>query len=187
VSISDEVRYFLNSQPAALRKVYRHRDSIDLDDLCKMVEDHNERVNHDKRISFVLADVMKNCKVVARLNNDEEMLSKLTPLERMRAEAAERKYQRSIGADLKGASRLNFVAAAHRREGVSTVAEEVKGVSENISTALHFIMAFLGSFAFGYYFIKIFREYMDPTYVRIRATRDGLSSTLDAHIVSFHQ
>ncbi|KAF4661940.1 hypothetical protein FOZ61_002862 [Perkinsus olseni] len=152
------------SQPAALRKVYRHRDSIDLDDLCKMVEDHNERVNHEKRSSFVLADVMKNCKVVARLNNDEEMLSKLTPLERMRAEAAERKYQRSIGANLKGASRLNFVAAAHRREGVSTVAEEVKGVSENISTALHFIMAFLGSFAFGYYFIKIFREYMDPTY-----------------------
>ncbi|EER09185.1 hypothetical protein Pmar_PMAR026652 [Perkinsus marinus ATCC 50983] len=91
VSISDEIRYFLNSQPAALRKVYRNRDTIDLDDLCKMVDDHNRRVHHDKRSSFVLADVMKNCKVVARLNNDEEELSKLSPVERMRAEAAERK------------------------------------------------------------------------------------------------
>ncbi|KAF4656971.1 hypothetical protein FOL47_008656 [Perkinsus chesapeaki] len=121
-------------------------------------------VNNDKRSSFNLADVTRNCQVVARLNNDAEILSKLTPLERMRAEAAERKYQRSIGADLKGARKLNFVAAAHRKQGESSVAEEVKGVSENISTALHFIMAFIGSYAFGYYFIRVFREYWDPTY-----------------------
>lgn len=56
VSISDEIRYFLNSQPAALRKVYRNRDTIDLDDLCKMVDDHNRRVVEREMRSQVCRD-----------------------------------------------------------------------------------------------------------------------------------
>lgn len=140
VSITAEVRNFLDSCQAECATKWSSEQAIDLDELQRLVAEHNDKGGPNAKLHEVLA----GAEVVSR----KQVLSdrELTPVEKMRLETEERRYQKSIAG-----------VAPLRKKGEKT---DGSRLSEGISFATNFatqvFVAFIGSFLFGYFFIEIF-------------------------------
>jgi hypothetical protein len=91
----------------------------------------------------------------------------MTEMERLRAVAEERSYQRSVDG-LKPKANSNW-------------GEEIRAASRSTATATNFIVSFIGAFAFGYYAIEIFVDATDST---LKCVVGGISSFLTLIIES---
>jgi len=164
VSITPTLRAFLNAYEDT-REKYEGVDEIDIDEVYALVGkraagcnasdgDEQPRIDH----------LLKGTQVKRRI---AQARRPMTEMERLRALAEEKSYQRRID-DLKP-------------KGTSNWGEEIRAASRSTATATNFIVSFVGAFLFGYYVIEIFLDANDFT---LKCVVGGISSFLTLIIES---
>ena len=139
ISVSRELQGFF--RVAGLKEA--HADTADLDFVLEQVEIWN-RAGHSS--PFDLSELLRNCHITSRSQTPPEVAGNFN-IVRMRREAEERRYQRSV----KGTKR------------VTSFGPEIKEASSSVSFAFQFIISFIGAFLFGLYSTEIFLEWRRPS------------------------
>jgi len=146
ISVSPELQGFF--RVAGLKEA--HADTVDLDFVLEQVEKWNSRPS-DEALShsnpFDVSELLKNCKITARTQSPEPAGN--FDIVRLRKEAEERRYQRSV-------------KAVSSKEATA-FGPEIKEASSSVSFALNFIISFVGAFLFGLYSTEIFLDWRRPS------------------------
>mmetsp|Transcript_52202 Transcript_52202/g.151981 ORF Transcript_52202/g.151981 Transcript_52202/m.151981 type:complete len:255 (+) Transcript_52202:133-897(+) len=139
VSVTPAVTEFLKTCRAAGASKLKGQDAVDMDELYRLADEHARLGGAPVQIH----ELMEGAEVVSRRPADGPAL---TDLERLRLEAQERSYQRMVQgvAPLAGAQRRKDDAAHH------------KGFQWATNFGLQVIVAFIGAFLLGYYFVETF-------------------------------
>jgi len=116
-------------------------DAVDIDELYRLVDEHCKLGGAPPKLHELLA----GSEVVQRKEAPAEETEPLTELEQMRANAQERSYQRMVDkvAPLTGARR---VEPSVHQQGLS--------FATNFGTQV--VVAFIGAFLLGYFFVETF-------------------------------
>eukprot|EP00746_Dinoflagellata_sp_MGD_P010652 gnl/MRDRNA2_/MRDRNA2_122058_c0_seq1.p1 gnl/MRDRNA2_/MRDRNA2_122058_c0~~gnl/MRDRNA2_/MRDRNA2_122058_c0_seq1.p1 ORF type:complete len:224 (+),score=54.08 gnl/MRDRNA2_/MRDRNA2_122058_c0_seq1:71-742(+) len=144
VSITPALREFLKEDKDT-RRDYALVDEISLDKVYALVDERQKRAQKEKKKQPPMVhELMEGSEVVHRkqLQSDQE----LTPVERLRLESEERKYQRSV----QDVGPLKFKPTG--------TTEDHTGQHLKLATGMagQFIVAFVGAFALGFYFVENF-------------------------------
>ena len=133
MSVTEPLREFL----AQKRNVQLPEGaSIEVDEIYQHVAEFNKACPFQTQ-GVDVADLLKDSQIVYRTNDSTSSRS-MSEMEQMRAQAEERRYQRSI-------SNLGISS------NLLSMKSDVRSASESISFATHFILAFISAFLVGYY------------------------------------
>mmetsp|Transcript_52449 Transcript_52449/g.125321 ORF Transcript_52449/g.125321 Transcript_52449/m.125321 type:complete len:241 (-) Transcript_52449:83-805(-) len=137
VSVTPELQRFLQTSLVENAHEYARSSTVDIDDVYRLVDEHHQRGGETVKIH----EILEGSQVVERVTSEPP----LTELERMRLESQERAYQRSVEG-------LAPMRESQRRE----VGAQSAGLKFATNFATQVIVAFIGAFLFGYYFVENF-------------------------------
>merc|ERR1712072_1455470 len=143
LSITPQVQEFLTKCRSKGAKEWVDKDAIDMDELYRLIDDHQNRGGPPAKIH----ELLEGSEVVERRRAEE---APMTELERLRMRAEERAYQRSVE-HLKPIQKSKKAGEENNMSGFKWAT----------NFGLQVIVAFIGAFALGYYFVETF---VDPTY-----------------------
>lgn len=138
LSVTPEMRSFLSTSNAKGVEDWANEDAIDMDELYKLVEEHNQGGGDIVKIH----ELMENTEVVERRHVQS---AQLTELESLRLRSQERAYQNSV----KGLTPV-------RSNGTTQTGIDVKGMKFATNFGMQVIVAFIGAFLLGWYFVETF-------------------------------
>lgn len=133
MSVTDKLRDFLLRERGVSLP---EGASIEIDEVYMHATQHNSKYASNPEKCVHVAQLLDKSKIVYRTKSPE-CGSHLTEIERMRAKAEERKYQKTIS----GISLARTMGAG----------SDFKSAAESLSFATHFILAFISAFLVGYY------------------------------------
>lgn len=138
ISVTDTLLKFLHKVVPDVAAEAEASEQVDMD----LVFDAIEAEKVKGRRSPSLSELLKGTEVVGRHRKQED-LSHLSEIEILRLKADEKAYQRSV-------------ASVKPWQRDSSVGQDLRDMSSSISVAMQFFLAFIGAFAFGYYFVETF-------------------------------
>jgi len=144
VSSTPALKEFLSSCKADGAKELADADSVDLDELYRFSAEHSAAGGTPVRLHEILADA----EVVERKRKDYSRPD-MTEVEKMRAQAEERKYQNSV----KGLVVDPAIMRAKRHDPTENAGAAMK-FATNFATQT--VVAFVGAFILGYMFVETF-------------------------------
>eukprot|EP00927_Polykrikos_kofoidii_P017742 TRINITY_DN18104_c0_g1_i1.p1 TRINITY_DN18104_c0_g1~~TRINITY_DN18104_c0_g1_i1.p1 ORF type:complete len:258 (-),score=65.12 TRINITY_DN18104_c0_g1_i1:283-966(-) len=144
VSTTPTLSKFLANCEVDGAKEHRDADVVDMDELYRLVSEHQKKVGDG---APKLHELLEGSEVVERVDN--RGVDNLTEVERMRLESQERAYQRSVGGLVKDSA-----SQAKRRKDPTTNVGSALGFASNFASQT--LVAFIGGFAFGYFFVETF-------------------------------
>lgn len=133
MSVTDNLRDFLLRERGVSLP---EGGSIEIDQVYMHATQHNFQNGSNPEKCVDVAQLLDESKIVYRTKSPESGTN-LTEIERMRARAEERKYQKTISG-----------FSLPRNTGAGS---DVKSATESLSFATHFILAFISAFLVGYY------------------------------------
>lgn len=145
VALTPALREFLADCDAASAKEHANGEEIDLDELYRLVSEHQKKCGET---SPKLHELLAGAEVVERKQLVRDG-PELTPVERMRLEAQERAYQRSVGNLV-----VDSASAAYKRKEPGQGAGPMLRFATNFATQV--AVAFIGGFVLGYFFVETF-------------------------------
>ena len=158
VTITPKTREFFKKCGKDVRQQYEDQDDVEIDEIHELIQDFNKK--NKKRKPVLMHEVLEGCQTTQRIPAPAPELSEV---EEMRARAAERQYQKSI-------EKSKPTLRSHERD-----MSDVSVASKTSAFAGHFVIAFAGAFALGYYFIETF---VDPENFTLKAIAGGITSFL---------
>eukprot|EP00747_Dinoflagellata_sp_TGD_P168650 gnl/TRDRNA2_/TRDRNA2_195568_c0_seq1.p1 gnl/TRDRNA2_/TRDRNA2_195568_c0~~gnl/TRDRNA2_/TRDRNA2_195568_c0_seq1.p1 ORF type:complete len:244 (-),score=67.41 gnl/TRDRNA2_/TRDRNA2_195568_c0_seq1:107-838(-) len=138
VSMTPALQSFLGKCRSKGGKEHVNEDMIDLDEVYRIVEEHHQKGGTPAKIH----ELLEGSEVVDRRQSEE---APMTELERMRLKSQERQYQQSV----QGVAPL---AKVRKKEAT----EQQQGIRFATNFATQVIVAFIGAFALGYFFVETF-------------------------------
>jgi len=138
VSVTPAMRDFLRQTNAAGAADAVNEDAIDLDQIYRLANEHQKLGGKNVKVH----ELLEGSEVVSRVKTAE---SEMTDLERLRSEAEERKYQRMV----EGVAPLN-------QSKKKSAGAHIEGLSFATNFGTQVLVAFIGAFALGYFFVETF-------------------------------
>jgi len=161
ISLSDKLLDFLRSTVPDAAHDAESSGCVDMDVVFAAVEKAKDAPS--------LSTLLEGTEVVRREKKVED-LSQYSEMEILRFKAAEKAYQRSV-------------ASVKPWERDTSVHGEMRDVSNTVAFAMQFVLAFIGAFALGYYFVETF--VMDDIAMKVVAGGVCAFSTLMLESVLF--
>eukprot|EP00929_Paragymnodinium_shiwhaense_P070776 TRINITY_DN35895_c0_g1_i1.p1 TRINITY_DN35895_c0_g1~~TRINITY_DN35895_c0_g1_i1.p1 ORF type:complete len:273 (+),score=74.62 TRINITY_DN35895_c0_g1_i1:80-820(+) len=143
VSLTPHLQTFFESECLAEgSKEQAKEEAVDLDELYRLVGEHEKKGGTPPK----LHELLEGSEVIERRRAEER---ELTEIERIRLQAQERAYQRSVHG-----LAVDPVLSAKKRKEPGEGAGAALKFATNFGTQV--MVAFIGAFALGYFFVETF-------------------------------